>query len=77
MLPTSQCSDCKFYNKLLKGYIPSCLAFPRGIPDDILFSENLHNKIIDGQVGSYIYTENVKRQKAPSAKSKKKNAVIK
>lgn len=60
MLPTSQCGDCAFYRKLIKGYIPTCLAFPEGIPDEIMFGEILHDKIIEGQVGNYIYTENPK-----------------
>jgi len=64
-------------NKDFSKIIQRCHAFPEGIPSDIYNGKTDHNRILDGQVGSYIYTENVKRQKAPSAKSKKKDIVVK
>lgn len=34
---------------------PVCFAFPKGIPDEIAYGEDKHNKIKEDQVGNYIY----------------------
>lgn len=35
--------------------VVTCLAFPEGIPEDIAFGDNKHEKVQEGQVGSFIY----------------------
>ena len=45
------CNNCK--NKLENL---SCKAFET-IPDSILFGENNHSKIIEGQKGEYVFEE--------------------
>ncbi len=46
------CNYCKFYMGNL-----TCLAFPNGIPEDILLGENNHSKPIAGQVGDYVFVD--------------------
>ena len=33
----------------------ACAAFPRGIPVDIAYGENLHSEVQPGQVGVYVF----------------------
>lgn len=51
-LESPQCMTCVWKNpeELL------CAAFPYGIPDEILYNETLHDKILDEQFGDYTYT---------------------
>ena len=46
---TPKCCSCKHYLKHL-----SCEAFDI-IPDNIVFNEIEHNKVIDGQKGEYVF----------------------
>jgi len=64
-----QCDRCKYHNKY--GY-RTCDAFPKGIPPEIRSYPQMdsdknclrqlgyipikHNKVIEGQVGSFIFT---------------------
>jgi|31_taG_2_1085359.scaffolds.fasta_scaffold12512_2 hypothetical protein len=49
------CIDCK-YNKI-KGNKLVCLAFPEGIPDDIISGMSDHSEVRKDQVGDYVFTE--------------------
>jgi len=46
------CSRCKFYTGEL-----TCLAFPDGIPKEVLLGENDHSEPIDGQDGKFIFID--------------------
>jgi hypothetical protein len=35
-----------------------CVAFPEGIPLEVLSGKIIHNKIIPGQEGNYIFEQN-------------------
>lgn len=35
----------------------SCMAFPNGIPDEIMHGENLHTDVINGQNGDFVFTK--------------------
>jgi len=48
----SQCTFCKHLIK--DGLI--CIAFPEGIPDDLLEGEVKHDGVIKGQVGNTVFT---------------------
>jgi hypothetical protein len=43
------CVKCKNFT------IIGCPAFPESIPDEILLGENDHSKIIEGQIGKFIF----------------------
>lgn len=43
------CFNCKNYEIFV-----GCPAFPEGIPDEILLT-NEHDKIIEGQIGKFIF----------------------
>jgi hypothetical protein len=32
-----------------------CLAYPSGIPDAVIKKEVLHNKLLEDQMGDYLY----------------------
>ena len=49
-LEYSQCLDCRYWFN--KG---KCNAFPKGIPDEILKNEFIHDKIHPNQKGDFIY----------------------
>lgn len=51
-LYSSQCAHCKFYE--YGKY--SCVAFPKGIPDDILEGKSKHDTVLENQTGETIYT---------------------
>ncbi len=53
MISTCNCYECKFYN--YNNFDWTCKAYPKGIPHDILFSKKYHEKVLDGQVGNYIF----------------------
>ena len=40
-----------------KGEYVYCKAFPKGIPYEIAYGPNPHDKIIEGQVGEYVYAK--------------------
>jgi hypothetical protein len=44
------CLNCKYYKG---GGV--CVAFPERIPDEIIVGLESHYKVLDGQVGDYIY----------------------
>ena len=48
----SQCTYCKH----LKKEDLTCIAFPEGIPDDLLAGEVKHDTPIGGQVGNTVFT---------------------
>jgi hypothetical protein len=54
MIP-KYCYICKNFTGKLE--LDTCKAFPNGIPKDILLLKKLHNKIIEGQIGNYIFDE--------------------
>lgn len=39
-----------------------CSAYPKGIPSDIAYGDNLHEAVQPDQVGEYIYTPKGKRK---------------
>jgi hypothetical protein len=43
------CFRCKNYENII-----GCPAFPEGIPDEILLT-NEHSEIIEGQIGKFIF----------------------
>jgi hypothetical protein len=56
MIPIKRpdCMTCKYFNYIaLNGF--TCKAFPNGIPDDIIFTEIKHDKVLKNQVGEFIY----------------------
>lgn len=48
----SNCLECKHFIHDKKF---TCKAFPKGIPNNILFNEVEHNKRIKGQSEEYIF----------------------
>lgn len=37
--------------------VPVCLAFPKGIPEEIAYGPDKHFNVRHDQVGDYVYTE--------------------
>jgi len=35
----------------------SCKAFPKGVPNDIAYGNNLHLTVVNGQKGDYVFEE--------------------
>ena len=48
---SSQCQTCKHCNEI--EFI--CIAFPFGIPVEIIRNEVIHNEVIDYQQGDTVY----------------------
>jgi hypothetical protein len=44
------CEDCLYFSTDF-----TCKAFPKGIPDSILFSDKKHTSHVEGQVGNYVF----------------------
>ena len=53
--------NCKHWEgctELLNGKtMVCCVAFPYGIPDDIAYGDNDHDKVVAGQKGLFVYEE--------------------
>lgn len=47
----SQCARCKHFHE--EDYY--CLAYPDGIPDELLSGKEKHNSIIKGQKGEIVF----------------------
>jgi len=54
-----QCGKCKHRPKRSRSKgqknITWCSAYPNGIPRELFIEEVIHNKVLEGQVGTYIY----------------------
>lgn len=48
----SQCGKCKHF----KGNY-TCKAYPNGIPNELLDASKKHDKIMKGQIGDTVFTE--------------------
>jgi hypothetical protein len=49
-----QCFECEYYiNRDDENFY--CEAYPKGIPDNILFNGIKHDKILERQTGNYIF----------------------
>jgi hypothetical protein len=53
-----QCINCKH---LLGGKEFKCLAFPAGVPIDILLGKIEHDKVLKDQKGTLIFEETAKK----------------
>lgn len=51
----SQCIRCAHFGEDMK----SCAAFPKGIPQHLLFEMGKHDHILPGQVGEIIFQKQV------------------
>ena len=54
-LPNLQCANCRHSVRRVRGEIPTCLAFPRGIPIEVTTNRVIHDRVLPGQVGDYVY----------------------
>lgn len=52
MIETPICFDCKHFVDDGKF---TCKAFPKGIPDEILYGDNDHQTPIEGQENSIVF----------------------
>ena len=50
----SQCFKCKYYN-IYDIEKHSCKAFPKGIPDNVLYNEIEHDHKLPNQTDDYVY----------------------
>jgi hypothetical protein len=50
--PAPICFDCKNF---LQEFGLNCKAFPKGIPDEILFGENNHTKMLPDQGNEIVF----------------------
>ena len=50
-LYSSQCAKCEHF--VYRNY--SCLAFPKGIPDDILSGNKTHDTVLKEQIGNTVF----------------------
>lgn len=66
MIKPCKCYDrgCKWYVGIRQptgeesgGEFHVCAAFPYAIPSDIAYGDNLHEEVIEGQVGDYVYAK--------------------
>jgi hypothetical protein len=68
LAPSERCESCKHYtggklfnqietkDEFVEGdFLPTCKAFPDGIPEEISIGKNKHDKITKEQVGEYVY----------------------
>ena len=51
---SSQCNTCKWRQREAAKW-PKCQAFPKGIPAKILTNKTVHDIILPGQTGEYVY----------------------
>ena len=58
----SICSGCEyFWANSDDEFEGPCRAFPDGIPYNEIGSKYSHDKVIEGQVGDYVYTRATKK----------------
>lgn len=46
-----KCLECKHLGETTDKFIPTCKAFPKGIPDEIFFEKVTHDKHYPGDNG--------------------------
>lgn len=46
-----KCLECKYLGETTDKFIPTCKAFPKGIPDEIFFEKVTHDKPYPGDNG--------------------------
>lgn len=51
MIHDSKCAYCSNYLKTIDGFIPTCKAFPEGIPNEIFWGSVYHIKPYPGDNG--------------------------
>jgi hypothetical protein len=56
-IPICALRECKLFSGISKTGKYNCIAFPNGIPDDILSGQNLHLENIEGD-GGYKFETN-------------------
>lgn len=61
-----QCGTCNNYIADLK-----CLAFPDGIPREIMTGEIVHNQIVPGQIGNYVHESILQEDLADNIRNEK------
>jgi hypothetical protein len=52
----NQCHNCKHYSEelTLEAEQSACKAFPKGIPEEVLWGDEIHDRKLPGQVGDYV-----------------------
>lgn len=51
MMEKILCTNCKWYVANA-----TCMAFPKGIPEEIIAGSNSHSQIVYGQSGNFMFT---------------------
>lgn len=46
-----RCLECKHIGITTDDFVPTCQAFPKGIPDEIFFEKVIHDKPYQGDNG--------------------------
>lgn len=46
-----KCLECKHIGRTTDDFVPTCKAFPEGIPDEIFFEKVTHDKPYHGDNG--------------------------
>lgn len=52
-----QCRHFKGFKFDGENPFPICKAFPDGIPEEIAYGDNRHEKPVKGQIGDYVFTQ--------------------
>lgn len=63
----SPCWNCKHYNTNF-----TCKAFDAKIPDKYFNGEEKHDKVVEGQMGDYVYSPIILGKKAVELKKRSK-----
>ncbi len=50
-----QCGYCQHAVSRTRGQAHTCHAFPDGIPLEVELNEVIHDRVLPGQVGEYVY----------------------
>lgn len=59
---TPQCFMCEWFRKVTQEQVEAegtdelCLAYPHGIPGDVFIGNVVHDKVLPGQEGEWVFT---------------------
>ena len=56
MMIISRCLSCKHFIKFTQKEL-FCKAYPYGIPTKVWSFNFIHDRVLEGQIGTYVYEE--------------------
>lgn len=53
----SRCLACKHFIEVTSDKMIICKAYPKGVPNEVRSMKFTHDKVLEGQKGTFVYEE--------------------